>query len=67
MAKKISYAPLFELMEDKAISRSELRTAARISTSTWAGIQENKSVTLDTIVKLCKTLACRVEDVVRVE
>lgn len=67
MARKISYAPLFEQMEDKAITHSELRSAARISTSTWAGIQANKSVTLDTIMKLCKTLACKVEDVVRVE
>lgn len=66
MTKKLSYNPLFELMGDKDITKTELRTAAKISTSTWAGIQANKSVTMDTILKLCTTLSCRVEDIVKV-
>lgn len=66
MTKELSFNPLFDLMEDKEITKTELRTAAKISTSTWAGIQANKSVTMDTILKLCTTLSCRVEDIVKV-
>lgn len=66
MTKQLSYNPLFELMDDKEITKNDLRVAAKISTSTWAGIQENKSVTMDTILKLCTALSCRVEDIVKV-
>ena len=63
----ISYEPLERTLQDKNMKKSVLRVKAGLSKATFAKLGKGESVTLDTIVKICEALDCRIEDVVQVE
>ena len=60
----ISYNPLWKLLIDRGISKTDLRISVGMSTTTLARMGKNIPVGLDTIEKICNTLHCAVEDVV---
>lgn len=62
----ICYNRLWKLMIDKKINKTQLKEMAHISTNAVAKMSKNEYVSLDTIVKICYALDCRVEDVVEV-
>lgn len=63
----ISFKPLLKLLIDRDISTSDLCKLAGISTTTMTEIRAHRSVTLDTLVKICLTLHCSLEDIVHIE
>lgn len=62
----ISYAPLVATLHRKGMSRTELRKAIGISTTTLARIGKNEPLGLETIDKICNFLSCPIEDVVEI-
>ena len=64
---KLSYKPLFKLLIDKELTAVDLRNISGVSTSTMTALRANKSVTLETILKICLALDCSVGDVVEIE
>lgn len=62
----ISYEPLERTLQDRHMKKSELRVKAGLSKATFAKLGKGESVTLDTVVKICEALDCRIEDVVRI-
>lgn len=59
----ISYAKLFELMQEKNIKKVDLRTAYGLNPKTVDSLTKNKSVTVDTIMSLCEILDCQPGDI----
>lgn len=60
----ISYMKLFKLLEEKEIKKIDLRTKYGINPKTVNSLVKNKSVTVDTLVQLCKILKCNIGDLV---
>lgn len=60
----ISYNKLFELMAKKGIKKVDLRTKYGLNPKTVDSLVKCKSVTMDTIITLCKILDCQPGDLV---
>ena len=59
----ISYAKLFERMQEKNIKKVDLRTTYGLNPKTVDSLTKNKSVTVDTIMSLCEILDCQPGDI----
>ena len=60
----ISYDPLWKLLIDKNMTKTELRENVGFSTNTLAKLSKNESVTLKTVEKICLYLGCKIENIV---
>ena len=63
----VNYKPLWKLLIDKEMEKSELRTAAGIAGSTLAKMYRNEYVALDVLVRICNTLRCQLSDIAEIE
>lgn len=59
----IDYKPLWKLLIDREMTRSEMRVKAGISTRALARLGKNENVSTEVIGKICRALDCRVTDV----
>ena len=59
----ISYNRLWKLLIDKKMTKTELRLAADISTTTLAKLGKDETVSMDVMLRICKVLNCGIEDV----
>ena len=59
----VSYERLFGLMKQKGIKKIDLRNIYGINPKTVNSLVNNKSVTVDTIMQLCKILDCQPGDI----
>ncbi|MCC8025665.1 MAG: helix-turn-helix transcriptional regulator [Clostridium sp.] len=59
----VSYDKLFALMESKGIKKIDLRLNFQLNPKTVDSLTKNKSVTVDTIMKLCEILNCQPGDI----
>ena len=59
----VDYANLWTVMKNKKMSKTELRVAAKLSTSTFAKLGKNEMVSLDVLVRLCGVLECQLSDI----
>lgn len=62
----ISYKPLFKLLLDRDMTKTELRKAVGFSSATLAKMSRGEYISLETIENICKYLGCKIEDVVEV-
>ena len=60
----ISYAPLWDTMKERGITTYTLITKHNINPRTINNLKHNKSITMDTLEKLCLILDCSPNDVV---
>lgn len=63
----ICFKPLWKLLIDRDMSKSELRIAVGISSSTLAKMYKNEYVALDVLVKICNVLQCQLSDIATIE
>lgn len=61
---EISYKPLWKLLIDRDITRSELRVRAGISTRALAKLGKNEDVSTDVLRKICAVLQCDLADII---
>jgi len=59
----IRYDKLFALMKEKGLTTYKIRKDNIISQGALTLLKHNKSVTIDTIEKLCKALDCQPGDI----
>lgn len=59
----ISYEKLFELMKEKGMTTYRIRKEKIISENALTSMRAGKSVTMDTIARLCKALNCQPGDI----
>lgn len=62
----ISYTPLLKILVERKMTKTELKEAVGMSTSTLAKLSKNEYVSLSTIESICKYLNCKIEDVVKI-
>lgn len=60
----ISYAPLWDTMKERGITTYTLITKQNINPRTINNLKHNRSITMDTLEKLCLILDCSPNDVV---
>ncbi|WP_458622133.1 helix-turn-helix domain-containing protein [Mesomycoplasma ovipneumoniae] len=63
---KISYKPLWHMLVERKMNKEDLKKASGISSNIVARMGKDKSVSLETIVKICTALDCKIEDVVEI-
>lgn len=59
----VSYKPLWKLMIDKGINKTQLCKEARISTNAMAKLGRNEDVRVEVLVKICTALDCTISDI----
>ena len=64
---KANYNKLWKLLIDKNMSKTDLRTKIKISTSTLAKLGKNEFVSTDVLTKICKALNCTISDIMDLE
>ena len=60
----LNYNKLWKMLIDKNMSKSELVKRSKISTNAMARMGKNEDVRLDTFVKICSVLDCKIDDIV---
>lgn len=63
---EISYNKLWKLLIDKGIKRTELKTLAGVSTNVIAKLGKNETVALETLVKICTAMQCKLDDILEI-
>ena len=61
---KISYLPLWKLLLDKRLIKTDLLKMADISTTTLAKLSKDQSVGMDIMARICTALNCDIADIV---
>lgn len=59
-----SYNRLWKLLIDKGMSKTELRIASGIGTTTLAKMGNNEQVAMDVLNKICNALNCEIQDII---
>lgn len=58
-----SFKKLFTVMKEKGISRQELSHTAGISYSSLSRLSNNLPLQMESLVRICKVLDCKVDDI----
>lgn len=59
----VCYNKLFKLLIDKGMKKTEFRKAIGMSQSTLAKLSNNEKVSMDIIIKICRTLNCTADEI----
>ena len=63
----ISYKPLFRLLLERDMTKTQLREAVGFSSATLAKMSKSEYISLETIENICKYLNCKIEDVIEIQ
>ena len=64
MMMRMSYNKLWKLLIDKGMTKTELRKAAGLSSSSLAKLGKGENVTTDVLLRICKTIHVELNDIV---
>lgn len=64
---KINYKPLWKLLIDREITKTELRKKTKIAPSTFTKLNNDQQVSLDILARICLELNCGFDDIVEIE
>ena len=59
-----NYNKLWKLLIDKGMTKTDLRIATEMSSTTLAKLGRNENVSMDVLLRICSTLDCNVGDIV---
>jgi DNA-binding Xre family transcriptional regulator len=59
----VCYKKLWKLLIDKNMNKTELRMASGITTTALAELGRDENVNTEILAKICKTLDCKIEDI----
>ena len=62
----VSYKRLWKLLIDKNMKKRDLRESANLSPSLMSSLNQDKSVTVNTLSRICEVLDCRIEDIMEI-
>ncbi len=63
----LSYKPLWKLLIDKGLTKTDLHNLTGISQSTISKLSKGENVNTDVLDKICKALECNISDIVEVQ
>lgn len=62
----VTYQRLWKTLEQKKIRKHDLMELAGISSTTLTKLNKDEIVALTVLVKICKALNCRIEDIMEI-
>lgn len=62
----ISYKPLWKLLIDKGVTKTEFRLMAGLSSATLAKLGKGEHVSMDVLERICLALDCQPSDIMEV-
>lgn len=63
----LSYKPLWKLLIDKGIKKSDLHDITGVSQSTITKLTKGENVNTEVLERICIALKCGIEDIVEVK
>ena len=63
----ISYNKLWKLLIDKGMNKTQLGKESGVSSSTIAKLGKSEQISMDSMLKICKTLNCNIGDIIDVD
>ena len=60
----ISYQPLWDTLKERGMRKEDLRIAAGLTTNMIANMWKGKYISMETLLRICKTLNCDIADVI---
>ena len=63
----ISYKPLFRLLLERDMTKTQLRKSVGFSSATLAKMSKNEYVSLETLDNICQFLNCKIEDIIEIQ
>ena len=63
----ISYDKLWKLLIDKKMNKTEMKESAGISFNVLAKLGKCETISMESLLKICKALDCDVADVMEVD
>lgn len=64
---KISYQPLWKLLQSKNMKKKDLRKKANLTTNCIANMGKNEYISLKNLEKICQALDCNIGEVISFE
>ena len=64
---KITYKPLWKMLIDREMSKTDLRKKTQIAPSTFTKMNNDQQVSLDILARICVELKCGFDDIVEIE
>ena len=63
---KVCYKKLFKMLIDIGMKKTDLAKAAGLTPTTLARLSKGKTVSMETIIKICECLNCRIEEIMEI-
>lgn len=60
----VNYDKLWGILNERGMMKTELIREAKISTNAMAKLDRNEDVRVEILVKICKALDCKIDDVI---
>ena len=60
---EVSYKKLWKVLIDKDMKKKDLQSAAGISWASVTKLSKGKTVSMEVLMKICKTLECNIGDI----
>lgn len=64
---KVNYSKLFNILEEKGISKTQLKESLDLSSATLAKLSKNQQISMTTLMSICEFLNCQSGDVMEFE
>ena len=62
----VCYNKLFKMLIDRGMKKKDFRIAVGIGENTLAKLSNNDNVSLDIIVRICRTMNCTVDEILEI-
>lgn len=59
-----SYNNLWKVLEDKNMTKEDLKRATGMSSATIAKLGKNENISMESLDKICEVLECDIKDVI---
>lgn len=63
---RLSYNPLWKLLIDRNMNKTELRKLTGISSASISKLNKGENVTTDILLRICEALDCELNDIVEI-
>ena len=64
---KITYKPLWKMLIDREMSKTDLRKKTQIAPSTFTKMNNDQQVSMDVLARICVELNYGFDDIVQIE
>ena len=60
--RKVSYLPLWHLLLERGMTKSQMRIEAGLTTNVLANMNKGQHISMDSLIRICDALDCNLND-----